>query len=327
MKKLLFVLSIAALLMACDKEEDKVEFEATDVTGTTIVSGYATKNVIISQNGAWVTTGVIPAEGVKVTIVVDKSELYPNANVDGSDVYTGLTDADGKYSIAVKSNADGVDATIKFETYVATLDTLFNGELKTGQAATFNGAWSYPTLMKNVPYEQSCTYIGAVIVNEPKEVEIGIATVRGFIKENYLYYEREYDTVDSVWVYNDKGTKAMPLAGMTVEMEVLKDPTTNDKRIYTTTTNSSGFYEFEIETVKTGTTGFATQTGTIRLYDYETTQDTLKRHDDYPTVADQIVTGVSGVYQAPANVTKNNLFTGTIETNVVLTYTTFEADE
>src|SRR4051812_10659748 len=142
MKKLIILVSVTALLYGCKKDSTE-NFYATDVTGTTIVRGNVSKNIITPNgSGGYTNTSLIPASGINVGIKINKSALYPNSNAQGADVYSGTTDNNGNYAITVKSNATGVAAMITIDGFAGTLDTLVNGTKRTGLYTTYTGTTS-----------------------------------------------------------------------------------------------------------------------------------------------------------------------------------------
>jgi hypothetical protein len=317
MKKLFFALAIIVALTSC-KKEDVVEFTPTDVTGTTVVSGTLTKNVLISVNGAWSATGKIPVENVTVTIKVNRNQLYPGSNAKGADIYTAKTNAQGFYTVNVKTNATGVQATISVPAFVSTLDTLLNGVVRTGKPANFPGTTTTPNLTMGVAHTASHDFVGAVLTNVPSDLEIGTAIIRGFVRKNIVRYEEI--TAGNFIVMG--GGENVPVSGVTVTLFFDKDPNTNQIRQYTATTDASGAYTFNLATVPSGTTGF-NQNANIIIPDYQSTRDTLKV---FLSAADQTVTGPAGVYNS-ATTTQNGLYNTEVRTNVTLNYSSFSANQ
>src|SRR5688572_20309064 len=107
MKNTILALSLTAILISCKKDDPNNTFTPTDVTGTTTVKGNISKNVITPDgSGGWTnsSTARIAAEGVNIAITVAKKSLYPNSSAQGADVYRATTDANGNYSMNVKTN-------------------------------------------------------------------------------------------------------------------------------------------------------------------------------------------------------------------------------
>jgi hypothetical protein len=303
----------AALLLAvgsCKKGKDTPEFTPTDVTGTTVVSGNVDKRVIVPDGaGGWTSnsTARMPAQNVNVAITISKSSLYPNSNAQGADVYRTSTDANGNFSLPVKTNAGGVTAMITIEGFTGTLDTLVNGAKKTGASAIFQGTTT--TMMLYMGQNVQLNYtLNQQTSGNPGTIQTGTATVTGSVSMNILK-ETTTGTVVSVNAVNFP----VPI-GHKVYLKLENDPSTFGARVYETTTDMNGNYTFNVNTVASGTTGFP-QDVTIWVDDYATTRDTLKANNTRAT-------GLSGVFQK-ATVTRTGVFNNSIKNAVYVRYATF----
>lgn len=288
MKKSLLALSLTALLFSC-KKETKTDFTATDVTGTTTVKGTCTKNIITPNgSGGWTNNSRVPASGVLVQIKVNKNQLYPNSIAQGADVYSATTDANGNWSINVKSNASGVNGYMTIAGFNSTLDTLINGVTKTGLYANFFGTTSNINMFMGTTYEWGTYYFTASnLSTNPNNIMIGSASISGSVSANHILSTTTGTNPAVISTTNI----AVP-AGITVYMSIDKDPTLLATKNYTTTTDASGRYSFNFPTVSNTTPGFA-QNATIWVADYATTRDTIRvvNGNSAPTI-----TGRTGVF-------------------------------
>jgi hypothetical protein len=139
MKNTIIALSLTFIIFSCKKDDAESDFTATDVNGTSNVTGTLQKPVFIRTDSTSATGDVAPASGVPVTISVNKSALYPNSTSQGADVYHGTTDAFGNYMITVKSNANGVPARFSIDGFPGTIDTIVDGTRRTGVYHFFEG--------------------------------------------------------------------------------------------------------------------------------------------------------------------------------------------
>ncbi len=308
MKKSLLALSLTALFFSC-KKETKTEFTATDVTGTTTVYGVCVKEIIKPNgSGNW-TTDYTPAAGVLVQIKVNKNQLYPNSYAQGADVYSATTDATGKWSINVKSNANGVQGYLTINGFQGTRDTVVNGVTKTGLYANFFGTTTWQTYIMGNNYNNNVHYFNATnLSNNPNNIQIGTAAVSGSVTTRHILSTKTGTNLPVVI-----GTTNMPVpAGVTVYLRLDKDPTTLAPKMYTTTTTSNGTYQFTgISTVDAFTSGF-NQDADIWVEDYASTQDTI-RITDATTVTR--ITGKSGVYNQVWNF-QSSLYTNEVRNGV-----------
>ncbi len=318
MKKSLLALSLTALFFSC-KKETKTEFTATDVTGTSTVYGVVMKEIVKPNgSGIW-TSGYVPASGVLVQIKVNKNQLYPNSYAQGADVYSATTDANGKWSINVKTNANGVQGYYTINGFQGTRDTVVNGVTKTGLYANFFGTSSWDNFIMGQNYEYGVHYMSAQnLSNNPNNIQIGTAVVSGSVNTRHILSTKTGTNLPVVI-----GTTNMPVpAGVTVYMRLDMDPTTLAPKMYTTTTNANGVYQFTgISTVDWFTSGFD-QDADIWVEDYATTQDTI-RITDATTVTR--ITGKSGVY-GDTWTFQSSLYTNEIRNGVHIFMNSFTAN-
>jgi hypothetical protein len=283
MKKSILALSLTAALFACKKDKTN-SFTQTDVTGTSIVKGTVNKNVITPNGfGSWTNNSRIPAAGVAVSVKINKNSLYPNSNAQGADVYSGTTDKDGNYSISVKSNANGVQALITIDGFTGTMDSIANGVTKTGLYSSYSGNSQNRTVFmgQNVQFDHN--FFGNAITTNPNTLyKIGSATVTGSVAVNYV---KEVLTGTFVTFTSTN----VPVAGRTVYLNFSNDPTTLATKLYTVTTDASGFYSFDIATVPANTSGLTNQNAVVWVADYAATRDTIKANGS-------LKTGRAGVY-------------------------------
>jgi len=229
MNKTLFTLAIATLLFSCSKEDAVEEFQATNMTGDTVIQGKVTHSDYNSGNE-------IALEGATVTVRIDNDDLYPNSpNAQGSEVYTATSDADGNYSITAKTNGDGVQARITYSPVTLTVDPT------TGEQQTYsNTGTTTLTAYKGVPLTNDVFYGSSTSV-DISNIVVETAIVRGTVEIQQ-------------WVQQDSNTsevyflESLPLANTTVTLVYDQDPTTLQERTYEVTSDSNGDYEFTIET-------------------------------------------------------------------------------
>lgn len=285
MKKTIIAITLSAVAIAACKKDKTNEFTPTDVTGTSVVKGVVTKNIIIPNGTNGWTTSRVAAANVGVSIKVNKNSLYPSSSAQGADVYSATTDNNGNYSISVKSNANGVAASITFDGFTGTLDTLINGITKTGFASIFSTGSTNRTLVmgQNVQVDNNFTGSPIVGTNPTTSYKIGSATITGSVGVNLI---KEVTTGTLVTLT----TTNMPVAGRMVYLNFTNDPYTQATKSYTTTTNAEGYYSFDVATVATSAFPlFNSQNASIWVADYATTRDTLKANNT-------IKTGRAGVF-------------------------------
>jgi hypothetical protein len=284
MKKAILAITLTAALISCKKEKT-AEFTKTDVTGTSIVRGNVSKNVITPNgSGGYQNSALIPAQGVNVSIKINKNSLYPNSSAQGADVYSGKTDKDGNYAIEVKSNATGVTAMITIDGFTGTLDTIVNSVTKKGLQATYVGISVNRTVYMGQNIQIDYTFMGSNVSSNPNNIlNIGSAVVTGSVGINMLK-----KVMTGTMVTLTTTNIAVP-AGHKVYLNFSNDPHTLGTKMYETTTDGNGYYKFDLTTVAPGTTGF-NQNATLWIADYETTRDTIE-------VNNSVKTGRMGVFQ------------------------------
>lgn len=311
MKKSILALSIIALFTAC-KKENKKEFTPTDVTGTTVVKGNVSKNVITPNgSGGWLNNSRVPAAGVNVSIKINRNSLYPNSTAQGADVYSGTTDNNGNYAITVKSNATGVNAQITIDGFTGTLDTLINGQVKTGLYATYAGTTQNRTIFMGQNSTLDHSFNASLVTTNPNAiVKIGNATVTGSLGITYIK-EILTGTVVSI------SSTVVPLTNHKVYLQFSNDPHTQAAKSYEVETDANGYYNFNLTTVENGTPGFS-QNATIWINDFATTQDTIKADNSKKT-------GKAGVYQMKT-IVENAIYNNHIRNAKHITYTSFTAN-
>lgn len=317
MKKsiILSALSIAVIMTSCKKEE-KNEFTQTDVTGTAVIKGNVGKNVFVPDvNNGFFAQARIPASGINVTIKINKNALYPNSNAQGADIYTGTTDANGNYSIPVKSNANGVNAFITIDGFTSTMDTIINGVTKTGLLTTYNALNTNFFVSMGQTFTYNHLYSTQNAAGNPNtNFKIGTAKITGTVGIDYV---KEVLTGTLVTLT----TTFVPVAGRKVYATITKDPTSLVAKTYEVITDANGRYTFDIATVASGTSGFTggnSPNATIWVADFATTRDTLKANNT-------IKTGKSGVYTMITN-TENGLYNLHIRNAVNFDYSSFNQD-
>jgi hypothetical protein len=312
MKKLIILLSASALVFSCKKDKTN-SFTQTDVSGTTVLKGNLSKNIITPNgSGSWTNGTRIPAPGVNVSVKVNKSSLYPNSTAQGADVYSATSDKDGNYSISVKSNATGVIAAITIDGFTGTLDTVVNGVTKTGFYSVYNGFSTNRTLLMGQNVQQDFTFNASPVITNPNtNLKIGKATITGSVGVTMI---KEVASGTLITLT----TTVMPLAGQTVYLNFSNDPDMQTQKIYQTTTDANGYYTFDnVKTVPQGQAGFP-QNGVIYINDYASTRDTLKANNT-------IKTGRAGVY-TQQNLNVFNVFNNTIRNANYLTFNNFIAN-
>ena len=310
MKKSILALTVVAALASCKKETTN-EFTQTDVTGTTMVKGNCSKNVITPNGSGGYTTGRIPASSVTISVKVNKNSLYPNSNAIGADVYTGTTDANGNYAISVRSNGGGVNGVITIDGFTGTIDTLINGTTKTGLLANYPGTTFNRTLVMGQNSFADWSFNGNYVTTNPNTVlKIGTATITGSVGVNLI---KEVLTGTLVTLT----TTNVALEGQKVYLNFSNDPNTLGTRMYEATTDASGYYSFEVSTVASGTSGF-NQNATIWVADFATTRDTIKANNTRKT-------GRAGVF-SQSTLFQNGVYNNNIRNAQHLIYSSFTSN-
>jgi hypothetical protein len=283
MKKTILAITISTLAFAACKKEKTNDFTPTDVTGTTLVKGTLSKNIITPNGfGSWTNGSRVPVSGVNVSIKVNKNSLYPNSNAQGADVYTGTTDNSGNYSISVKTNANGVNAQITIDGFTGTMDTVVNGVTKTGFYSNYAGTNQNRTLFMGQNAQFDHNFFGNQVTTNPNSnLRIGNAIFTGSVGVNIV---KEVATGTLITLT----TTNVPVSGRTVYLNFSNDPTTLATKSYTTTTGVDGYYSFNLATVASNTGGF-NQNAVVWVADYATTRDTIKANNT-------LKTGRLGVY-------------------------------
>ena len=303
----MIILALIIFINACKKEE-KIEFTATDMTGSTIVKGTITKNIIIPNGAGGYATGKIAASGINISIKIDKNALYPKSNAVGADIYNCTTDVNGNYSVTVKSNAIGVTALITIESFTGTTDTLINGITKTGPLSKYTGTTFTKTIVMGSNSTNNYDFNSEPINSNPNyNSKIGTAFINGAINIEYV---KEILT-GTLITY---GNTLMPLEGYKVYLNFDKDPNTLAPKTYTTLTDANGYYSFYITTVEQGTTGFA-QNANIYIPDFYTTRDTIKSNNTKKT-------GKYGKYPQKS-ILLNSLYNTNVRNGIYLNYNNF----
>lgn len=292
MKQSILVIGIAAMLFSCKKKEEN-NFSATDMTGTTVVEGIATKQI-----GGNVT----PIAGAVVTVKIKNSGvggLYPGSSAVGSEVYSGTTNSNGRYAISVKTNGTGVASEITFKGFSAKNDTAVAAIIYDYPTSVYA-----PTLYKGVNVTQNNAYIGTPLVT-PSNQGVGTATVSGILYINMPRFTTAANTSAAV------GTSLTPLPNHTIYLEYDKDPMTLTKKIYTGTTDATGRYTFVVNTPNQNVTGFA-KSADIYVVDFATTADTILFNGG-------VRPGKAGVY-GTSNINVGGIYSTANKNNNPLTY-------
>jgi hypothetical protein len=329
MKKSLLALSLTALLFSCKKDITQKSITAQEIVGTGYVKGQLTKQIIVSNttNGAnpftsgngW-SNARVPAAGVNVTVRVAKSGnngLYPNSQVQGTDVYTGTTDANGNFNIAVKSNGanQGVNAQILVEAFQGTMDSTYNGSTKTGRLCNYFG-WSTnaqvyvgQSTYVNGPFGANTTWIfgnnmlNAVDPANPNTNStpfiLGTAVISGTAQINVPTSTKTGTAAPAtITVSTISNTNIPAPAGLKVYCTFNNDPSTLGTKVYQTTTDAVGGYTFNIATLASGNPFWGpNQNYTVWFADFSGTRDTLKLYNNtVTTVSLSTSTGLAGAW-------------------------------
>lgn len=306
MKKSLLALSLVGLLFSCKKDLEQKSLTPNEIIGTAYIKGNLTKATITPNlpwqpgNMSWNNNGKTAAAGVNISIRVPKNGyygLYPNSSMEGTDVYTGTTDANGNFNIAVKANGreQGVEATVLVEGFSGTVDTVFNGTTRTGRNANYMGfSRTYYVHAGQSHHFEMNTYCGnnyptwsfcdgnVVYFNQnngPLALNIGAATITGSL--NMQIITSSVTVVSGTATPASLSTSLVPVpAGARVKLRFDSDPVTYSTKIYQTTTDAAGGYTFNVSTVADQTPGFS-QNGDITVADWTGTRDTIKINSIY----------------------------------------------
>lgn len=319
MKKSLLILSAAALLFSCKKDKTAGDFTQTDVTGTSVVKGNISKNVVIPNGGGgWNNNGRVNLAGVNVTIKVNKNSLYPGSQAVGADVYTGTTDANGNYAISVKSNANGVSALLTIDGFNATQDTVINGVTKPGLYATYIGTSSNRTLYSGSNDYFNYQFNASNLTSNPNTIAIGNAVITGSVGVNYVLKSKATATSSPVF-----GSTVIPVAaGTVVYLDFSNDPTILTTKRYQTTTDAAGNYTFNLATVSSTAAGFP-QNANIWVNDMSKSRDSITVvGTGTAAVVTGTVNGLPGVYNSTSTF-QNSVYSTEIRNAINLTYNAF----
>ncbi|MEI6021995.1 MAG: hypothetical protein WCR21_12780 [Bacteroidota bacterium] len=309
MKKSILAIAILIGLAACKKSSTSSDFVATDVTGTLVLKGNLSRNVIVPNgNTSWSNSGKRPAAGINVVVKVNKADLYQSASVQGADLYYGKSDSLGNYIVTVRSNAIGVNAEISFDGFTSTLDTIINNQARKGAYASFLGNNFTKTLVMGQNAQVDYNYFGSPLAsNGANNLKTGTAIVTGNVYINTLKQVLS-GTLTTL------STVSMGVLNRKVYLNFSNDPSTYSSRSYETTTDGNGAYTFTLNTVEQGSAGY-NQIANIWVNDYAATRDTIKPNNS-------IVPGKSGVFQK-VNTSQSSLYNGSIRNAVNLTYNVF----
>ncbi len=309
MKKSILAIAILIGFSACKKSSTSSDFVATDVTGTLVLKGNLSRNVIVPNGtNAWSNTGKRAASGISVVVKVNKSDLYQSASVQGADLYYGKSDSLGNYAVTVRSNAVGVNAEISFDGFTTTLDTIVNNQTRRGAYASYTGSNFTKSLVMGQNTQVDYSYVGTPLVSgSGNNLKTGTAIVTGNVYINTLKQVLT-GTLTTLT------TSSFGLANRKVYLNFSNDPFTFNTKSYETTTDGNGAYTFTLNTVEQGSAGY-NQIANIWVNDYAATRDTIKPNNT-------IVPGKSGVFQK-VSTTHSSLYNGSIRNAVNLSYNTF----
>lgn len=302
----------AVVLFSCKKDK-KDEFKQTDVTGTAVLKGNVSKQVITPNgNGQWTNTALKNVANVRVTVKVNKNDLYPNSSASGADVYSATTDSSGNYYMVIKTNENGVNALLTVEGFSGTQDTIINGVTKKGLYATYDGLTSNINVSIGQSIGTNHVFMASNVSSNPNNITIGTAVVTGTVGMQL--------PIKQTGTLSVGFTSLVPVpANTTVYMTFTKDPTILTSKVYQTTTGANGTYTFTVNTVAAGTSGFASQNATVWIADYSARRDTLGYSNATPTGT---INGPMGVF-SQNQTNSNGIYTSSIKNAVNVNYTTF----
>ncbi|MGP8215892.1 MAG: hypothetical protein ACLQQ4_10040 [Bacteroidia bacterium] len=298
MKKVFAIVGITVVLFSCKKNQET--FTATNMTGTTQVTGNITKPQAVAGGG----TVNVPASGVTVTVEIQNAALYPYTvpPAQGSKTYSGVTDVSGNFNITVTTlGGKGCPGSV----YIGNLTNSIY-DPTTGATGTFTGG-SYGTLTCisgvpvtpvnfNMTYQQTGTNV------------TGTATVMGTLKVvliRELPANNYYDTTVAVTAYP-------------MQLYFYNDPTTLTEKTYNATTDGNGDFTFSITTAAEST--IFPDNATITIPDYTATQDTIKPNGNRVTGRQGYYSGFSTNFTGLIPGAINNSHTNN---NSPITYRTF----
>lgn len=332
MKKSLLALTLTAALFSCKKDIEQKSLEATDITGTGWVKGNLQKTVIAPQNGGWNADTRVAAAGVNIQVRVATNGgngIYPNSNYQATEVFSGQTDANGNFAIAVKSNgtSNGVQANVIIEGWQGTQDTVINGVTKPGRLCNYFGTSNFVQVHKgqatwwNNINRWSFVFGNMSVVNDnnnPTSPNLGTAIVTGSV--GYTTWQSSVTVVSgTAGAPAITNTYVMKSPNTKVYATFNNDPLTLSPKPYVATTDANGSYTFNFATVNPGTPGFG-QSATIWVSDLQATRDTFKIQSTYTgtlfvSTATSIATGRAGVYDGFNN-NQGNLFSNEVRNAV-----------
>jgi hypothetical protein len=246
MKKSIILIGLSVVLFSCSKTNTPT-FTPTSSTGTAQFTGTIYK--------VQATTAPVPAQGVQVTVVVPNSQLYPlSYSATGSTTYSGTTDANGNFNIAVTTNSNGVNATVYISNTSGTYDPL------NGTQSNFRGTTTSLTFTTGVPVNYNYTENQT---NTTGTTVTGTATVMGTVYITYIKQD------GASYVDSNYG-----LANQLVTLNFYVDPVTNVVKTYTVNTDANGNYTIQVTTTNPG--GNYPDMGTLMTYDLSHSKDTIK---------------------------------------------------
>lgn len=112
------ILALTCSLASCNDEEQS-SLNIDDIPGKTTVIGHASYNAGYEKfNDGWKNNQFVPAKGKKVFFYMQFSSLDPNNS--GSKIYETVTDNNGNYTIELPANNEGIEYSIKLESFEAT---------------------------------------------------------------------------------------------------------------------------------------------------------------------------------------------------------------
>jgi len=201
--------------------------------------------------------------------------LYPASIAQGADVYSATSDAQGNWAMTIKSNATGVQGYVTINGFNGTQDTIINSVTKTGLYANYFGMTPGNTnFFMGTTYDFGVYNFNASnLTSNPNNIMIGSASVTGSVSLQHWLKAIVTGTAASV-AFGATNT-AIP-AGAMVYLSFNMDPTILTAKMYTTTTNASGYYTFNLATVAMSTPGFVNQTATIWVADYIGGKDSIQ---------------------------------------------------
>lgn len=342
MKKSLLALTLTAALFSCKKEIEQKSLSSEDISGDGWVKGNLQKTVItpVAGGAGWTNTVKVPAAGVNITIRVatnGANGIYPNSSYASTQVFTGTTDANGNYAIAVKSSGTGagVAAAVSVEGFVGTQDTIINGVTKTGRTCQYIGQSSNVTVWKGqTTWYSPNTWSFAnnnmnvvVDIQNPNAVNIGTAVVTGSVSKSFIRWLTTIQTATPTSTVSAQSNTNVPVSGGRVYLTLDVDPLTLSTKVYQTTTDAAGQYTFNVSTVNPGTPGY-TQNSTVWVSDMVGTRDTVKvtvTMNGTATIsnvtATPFTTGQAGVYSGNTlNQAQNALFSNEVRNAVNINY-------